>query len=60
MTLEEAKQILGTKAKNMTDGQIEDLVARFTYLADTWLDEYERKIFDGKTVAELGVATSER
>ena len=39
---------------------MEDLVARFSYLAGTWLDDYERKLFDGKTIREIETITHER
>ena len=54
MTTEEAKQILGTTAQNMTNNQVGNLVANFTYLANTFLDDFERKTFNGSTIVELG------
>lgn len=47
-----AKEILGDKAKGMTDDEIKRQVASIQFLADSWLDEYERSIFDGKTLNE--------
>lgn len=56
MNVDEARQLLGTVAQNMTDTQVESLVANFTQLADTWLDDFEKKTF-GKTIADLGTTT---
>ncbi|MCL4415708.1 MAG: hypothetical protein M1365_03255 [Actinobacteria bacterium] len=47
-----SKEILGDKAKGMTDDEIKRQVASIQFLADSWLDEYERSIFDGKTLNE--------
>lgn len=52
-TIEEARETLGEDAKSLSDEQVYDLVNEVQYLCDTWLEEYERKIFDGKTVDEL-------
>lgn len=49
----EAREILGESAKDMTDEQVFDLVTEMQYLADSWLEEYEREVFDGKTLIEL-------
>lgn len=50
--LEKARQTLGEIAKNMTDEQLKDDVVKIQYLTETWLDEFERKTFDGQTLAE--------
>lgn len=39
--------------KNLTDDEVGNIVAKFKYLAEGWLDSYERKIFTGKKVNEL-------
>ena len=49
----EAREILGESAKDMTDEQVFDLVTEMQYLADSWLEEFERQTFDGKTLIEL-------
>ena len=53
ISLEKAREVLGQKAKNMTDTQIADLLALYNHLANQCLDEIEKKIFGGKTVQEL-------
>lgn len=52
-TILEAREILGEPANSLTDNQIRDLINETQYLVDTWLEEFERSIFDGKTLYEL-------
>ncbi len=52
-TIEEARDILGEQAQQLTDEQIYDLVNEVQYLVDTWIEEYEKKTFEGKTLKEL-------
>ena len=52
-TIDEARQILGESAQSLSDEQVYDLVNEVQFLVDTWIEEYERKIFDGKTLDEL-------
>jgi len=52
-TIQEARDILGESAQALTDGQVCDLVNEIQYLVDTWLEEYEQKVFDGKTLKEI-------
>lgn len=47
------KRKLGEKVKTFTDEQIECLVTDFQYLVDTWLDEFEKSVFEGQTLQEL-------
>ena len=56
MTTEEARVILGTVSQIMTNSQVDGLVANFTYLANTFLDNFERKTFNGSTLVELGTS----
>ncbi len=50
--LAEAREILGEGAKIMTDDQLRNQVAGMQFLIESWMDEYERSIFDGKTLDE--------
>ena len=52
-TILEARETLGDSAKDMTDEQVFDLVTEMQYLVDSWLEEFERKTFDGKSLNEL-------
>ncbi|MBI2600009.1 hypothetical protein HYW43_03775 [Candidatus Daviesbacteria bacterium] len=51
--IQEARDILGESAQDLTDNQVYDLVNEIQFLVDSWLEEYERKVFDGKTLNEL-------
>lgn len=52
-TIQEAREILGDSADNLTDEQVYDLANEVQFLVDSWLEEYERKVFDGKSLDEL-------
>lgn len=53
MTIEEARKILGKIAEEMSDEQLQDQLRMMKFLAESWLDDYERSIFEGKTLNEL-------
>ena len=52
-SIKKAKEILGALASNFTNEEMRDLVAQIEYLTESWIDEFEREIFDGKTLNEL-------
>ena len=49
----ETREMLGESAKDLTDSQVYDLTNEIQFLVDSWLEEFERKTFDGKTLNEL-------
>lgn len=51
--IEEAREILGDTVKNLTDDELKDQMVMVQYLIETWMDEFERKTFNGKTLNEL-------
>ena len=51
--IQDTRKILGEVAVGMTDEEIKHQITCIDYLIRTWLDEYERSIFDGKTVQEF-------
>lgn len=51
--IEKVKKHLGTLASELSDEQIEELTTKFQYLIDSWLDEFERKTFQGRTLQEV-------
>jgi hypothetical protein len=51
--IRETRKILGKCAEGMTDEEIKHQITCIDYLISTWLDEYERSIFDGKTLQEV-------
>ena len=53
ITLEEARKILGKTAEEMSDEQLQNQLTMMKFLTESWLDDYEKSIFDGKTLFEL-------
>jgi len=51
--IQRAKAILGDLSKQFNKEEMRDLVAQVEYLTESWLDEFERDIFGGKTLNEL-------
>ncbi|OGE19180.1 hypothetical protein A3J19_01210 [Candidatus Daviesbacteria bacterium RIFCSPLOWO2_02_FULL_41_8] len=51
--LHKARGILGESARDYTDEELNYLVTDFEYLVDTWLDLFEKRVFQGKTLKEL-------
>lgn len=51
--IQEARDILGDSADTLTDEQVFDLVNEVQYLVDTWLEEFEKQTFDGKTLDQV-------
>lgn len=48
-----AKKILGDLSSSYSDERLDNLVTDFQFLADSWLDLFEKGIFGGKTLKEL-------
>lgn len=48
-----ARFILKDISSKFTDEQVEVILTDFEYLADQWLDEFERELLDGKTIIEI-------
>lgn len=51
--IQEARAILGESAERLTDSQVYDLVTEIQFLVDSWLEEYEKNVFEGKTLDEV-------
>lgn len=51
--IQKAKDLLGELADSFTPEQMKDVIAETKYLVETWLDDFEREIFSGKTLQEL-------
>lgn len=47
------KRNLGETGKTLSEEQINALAADFQYLIDTWLDEFEEEVFEGKKLQEI-------
>lgn len=51
--IQEARDILGESARDLNDEQVFDLANEVQFLVDSWLEEFERDIFEGKSLEEL-------
>lgn len=51
--VQKIKKILGRRVFNLSQEQVKDITVEVQYLATTWLDEFERKIFNNHTLNEL-------
>jgi len=49
-TVLKAKKILGDK---YTTEEVKSMLASYEYLINAWLEEYEKKVFNNKTLKEL-------
>ena len=52
-SVQKAKEILGELTEQLTPDQFKDTVTEMQFLANSWLDDFERKIFKGLTLKEL-------
>ena len=48
-----ARKILGKKADNLSDLEVQQIIAKMKYLADIWLNQAEKRSFNGSTIDEL-------
>lgn len=51
--IQKTKEILGDLAYQLTPEQLKDTVAEVQFLAESWLDDFEREIFGGLTLKEM-------
>lgn len=51
--VQEAREILGDSAKDLSDDQVFELVTNVQFLVDVWEEEFEKEVFGGKTLNEL-------
>lgn len=51
--IRQAKDVLGSIAAEFSTEQLKDVIIEVRYLAESWLDDFERDIFGGKTLNEL-------
>ncbi|QQS43876.1 hypothetical protein IPM65_07115 [Candidatus Roizmanbacteria bacterium] len=47
------RRLLGETADHLTEEQLKTIVTDFQFLIDTWLDAYEKELFDGVTLQNL-------
>lgn len=53
MTIQESRKLLGRLGETMSDREIEELTFLYESLASSWLDDYEKTVFQGKTIKQL-------
>jgi len=51
--LQKVKEVLGTVAHEMSLEELKVAVTEVQFLVETWLDDFERGIFNGLTLKEL-------
>lgn len=51
--IQRVKKILGRRVFNLSQEQIKDIAVEVQFLATTWLDEFERRVFGNHTLNEL-------
>ncbi len=51
--VQKAKQILEEVANQFSPEELKVAVTEIQYLVSTWVDDFEREIFEGKTLREL-------
>lgn len=51
--IRQAKEVLGPIAAEFSNEHLKDVIIEVRYLAESWLDDFERDIFGGKTLNEL-------
>lgn len=49
----EARKILGALAEDLSSEAIQEVISETKFLTGSWLDDFERQIFEGKTVLEI-------
>lgn len=51
--LMKAKRVMGELVADLSDEELESYLTEFEFLLDEWLDEFEKKIFNNKTLMNL-------
>ena len=51
--IQKAREILGSLADEYSPQELKDVVVEIKFLVGSWLDDFEREIFGGLTLAEL-------
>lgn len=51
--VQQARRIMGDEIKGLSDENLEECLTEFQFLIDSWLDEFERAAYDGKTLREV-------
>jgi hypothetical protein len=51
--IQKARRVMGDDIKDLTDEDLDVYLTEFNFLLDSWLDDYERSVFDNKTLQQL-------
>ena len=51
--LARVKEALGDLAKEFSEAQLKEIATDVDFLVATWLDDFERTLFDGQTLREV-------
>lgn len=51
--IKKAKETLGPLAKELSAEELSESLSEMQFLVNSWIDEFERSIFEGKTLNEL-------
>ena len=51
--LQKARRVLGGISSEVTDEQLEVFLTEVQFLLDSWLDSFERKMFNGITLKQI-------
>lgn len=52
-TIKQARTILGGLIDKFSSEELQEVIILLQYLTETWLDMYEKELFNGKTLNEL-------
>ena len=44
---------LGEISRSLSDDQVQTIITEFQFLIGSWLDEYEKEVFNGLTLREV-------
>ncbi len=53
--IQRARRVMGSEVAELSDAALAESLTGFQYLLDQWCDEFERTIFEGKTLKETYV-----
>ncbi|MDO8618949.1 MAG: hypothetical protein Q7R49_03300 [Candidatus Daviesbacteria bacterium] len=51
--IKKAKETLGPLAEELSAEELKESLSEMQFLVNSWIDEFERSIFEGKTLNEL-------
>lgn len=50
---QKAQELLGSVAEELSPDELSELIGETRFLAESWLNDFERQAFDGKTLQEI-------